>query len=75
MDDTISKFLKTLIEYFKPSNNLFSYQELIPDRQLPAYVTVGLDLIDWLLSSHSVNIQKVSQLTSYIFKFLFVLKK
>lgn len=55
MDDGILRFLKTLIEYFKPSNNMFSHQELQPGRSLPAYVIVGLDLIDWLLSSHSVN--------------------
>lgn len=55
MDDTIAKFLKALVEYFKPSNNLFSHQELVPGRSLPTYVTVGLDLIDWLLASHSVK--------------------
>uniref|UniRef100_A0A1A9W1W4 Rapamycin-insensitive companion of mTOR n=1 Tax=Glossina brevipalpis TaxID=37001 RepID=A0A1A9W1W4_9MUSC len=55
MDDTIAKFLKALVEYFKPSNNLFSHQELVPGRSLPTYVTVGLDLIDWLLASHSLE--------------------
>lgn len=55
MDDGILKFLKTLIEYFKPSNNLFSHQELQPGRALPPYVMVGLNLIDWLLCSHSVK--------------------
>ncbi|KAL9882938.1 rapamycin-insensitive companion of Tor isoform 1-T1 [Glossina fuscipes fuscipes] len=55
MDDTIAKFLKALVEYFKPSNNLFSHQEIVPGRSLPTYVTVGLDLIDWLLASHSLE--------------------
>ncbi|KAH8404427.1 hypothetical protein KR222_010690, partial [Zaprionus bogoriensis] len=46
-----NKFLKRLVDFYKPSNNRFSHQELVPGQSMPAYVNAGLDLIDVLLSS------------------------
>lgn len=49
MEEPSLQFLKNLIDYFKPSHNHFSHQELVNGKSLPVYVKVGLDLIDWLL--------------------------
>lgn len=52
----INKFLKRLVDFFKPSNNRFSHQDLVPGQAMPAYVNAGLDLIDVLLSSTEVSL-------------------
>ncbi|XP_058831401.1 rapamycin-insensitive companion of mTOR [Topomyia yanbarensis] len=52
LDDQNTRFIRRIIEYFKPSNNRFSHQDLTGNsRQLPAYVTAALELIDWLQQS------------------------
>ncbi|KAH8386683.1 hypothetical protein KR093_001958, partial [Drosophila rubida] len=51
----LSKFLKRLVDFFKPSNNRFSHQDLVPGQPLPAYVNAGLDLIDLLLNSNELE--------------------
>ncbi|XP_034102932.1 rapamycin-insensitive companion of mTOR [Drosophila albomicans] len=51
----LNKFLKRLVDFFKPSNNRFSHQDLVPGQPLPAYVNAGLDLIDVLLSSNELE--------------------
>ncbi|XP_058444874.1 rapamycin-insensitive companion of mTOR [Malaya genurostris] len=49
LDDQNTRFIRRIIDYFKPSNNRFSHQDLTGNsRQLPAYVTAALELIDWL---------------------------
>ncbi|XP_055600389.1 rapamycin-insensitive companion of mTOR isoform X2 [Uranotaenia lowii] len=49
LDDQNTRFVKRLIDYFKPSNNRFSHQDLTGNnRQLPPYVTAGLELLDWM---------------------------
>ena len=55
MDDTSGKFIKRLVEYFKPKSNRFSHQDLLHGRSVPAFVMAGLDLIDWLLASTEVR--------------------
>ncbi|ALC49697.1 rictor [Drosophila busckii] len=50
-----NKFLKRLVEFFKPSNQRFSHQELVPGHSLPAYVSAGMDLIDVLLNSNELE--------------------
>lgn len=52
----INKFLKRLVDFFKPSNNRFSHQDLVPGQAMPAYVNAGLDLIDVLLGSTEVSL-------------------
>ncbi|XP_034490781.1 rapamycin-insensitive companion of mTOR isoform X2 [Drosophila innubila] len=51
----LNKFLKRLVDFFKPSNNRFSHQDLVPGQALPAYVNAGLDLIDVLLNSSELE--------------------
>ncbi|XP_035785769.1 rapamycin-insensitive companion of mTOR-like [Anopheles albimanus] len=52
MEEQNNRFIRRLVDYFKPSNNRFSHQDLVStNRQLPAYVTAGLELIDTLLRS------------------------
>lgn len=51
MDDLTTKFIRTLVAYYKPSSNKFSHQELSANRQIPSFVIAGLDLLDWLLKS------------------------
>ncbi|XP_055383093.1 rapamycin-insensitive companion of mTOR isoform X2 [Condylostylus longicornis] len=55
LDDTKCRFLKRLEHYFKPSSNRFSHQDLSHGRNIPAYVTAGLDLIDWMLQSSELE--------------------
>lgn len=56
LDDQNTRFIKRIIEYFKPSNNRFSHQDLSgTSRQLPAYVTAALELIDWLQQSQELE--------------------
>ncbi|XP_055911033.1 rapamycin-insensitive companion of mTOR isoform X2 [Eupeodes corollae] len=55
LDDTKTRFLKRIVHYFKPSSNRFSHQDLAHGRTVPAYVTAGLDLIDWLLASNELE--------------------
>lgn len=52
----LNKFLKRLVDFYKPSNNRFSHQDLMPGYSMPSYVSAGLDLIDVLLDSSEVNI-------------------
>ncbi|XP_067642123.1 rapamycin-insensitive companion of mTOR isoform X3 [Eurosta solidaginis] len=52
VDDTVNNnFLKALLDYYKPSKNRFSHQDLDPRRPMPPFVIAGLDFIDWLLAS------------------------
>uniref|UniRef100_A0A182JFG1 Uncharacterized protein n=1 Tax=Anopheles atroparvus TaxID=41427 RepID=A0A182JFG1_ANOAO len=54
LNEQNSRFVRRIIDYFKPSNNRFSHQDLshlYSNRQLPAYVTAGLELIDAMLQS------------------------
>lgn len=54
-DQTCTRFIRRIIDYFKPSNNRFSHQDLTRyNRQLPPYVTAGLELLDWLQQSQEV---------------------
>lgn len=55
LDYTQGKFLKRLVDFYKPRNNRFSHQDLVPGQRLPTYVSAGLDLIDVLLSSNEVD--------------------
>lgn len=52
----LNKFLKRLVDFYKPSNNRFSHQDLVPGYSMPSYVSAGLDLIDVLLDSSEVII-------------------
>uniref|UniRef100_A0A182SNF7 Rapamycin-insensitive companion of mTOR N-terminal domain-containing protein n=1 Tax=Anopheles maculatus TaxID=74869 RepID=A0A182SNF7_9DIPT len=54
LDEQNTRFVRRLVDYFKPSNNRFSHQDfahLNSNRQMPAYVTAGLELIDAMLQS------------------------
>lgn len=55
MDDLQTRFIRTLVAYFKPSNNRFSHEELTANRQVPSFVSAGLDLLDWLLKSSELE--------------------
>ncbi|XP_017088263.2 rapamycin-insensitive companion of mTOR [Drosophila bipectinata] len=55
LDYTLGKFLKRLVDFYKPRNNRFSHQDLVPGQRLPAYVSAGLDLIDVLLGSSELE--------------------
>ncbi|XP_068141210.1 LOW QUALITY PROTEIN: rapamycin-insensitive companion of mTOR [Drosophila tropicalis] len=55
LDYTLGKFLKRLVDFYKPSNNRFSHQDLVPGHNMPAYVSAGLDLIDVLLGSSELE--------------------
>ncbi|XP_053682503.1 rapamycin-insensitive companion of mTOR [Sabethes cyaneus] len=56
LDDQNTRFIRRIIDYFKPSNNRFSHQDLTGNnRQLPAYVTAALELIDWLQQSQELE--------------------
>lgn len=56
LDDQNTRFIRRIIEYFKPSNNRFSHQDLTGNsRQLPSYVTAALELIDWLQQSQELE--------------------
>ncbi|XP_065084940.1 rapamycin-insensitive companion of mTOR [Ochlerotatus camptorhynchus] len=56
LDDQNTRFIKRIIDYFKPSNNRFSHQDLTGNsRQLPAYVTAALELLDWLQQSQELE--------------------
>ncbi|XP_063704935.1 rapamycin-insensitive companion of mTOR isoform X2 [Culicoides brevitarsis] len=55
MDDLQTRFIRTLVSYYKPSLNLFSHEELTEKRQVPSFVTAGLDLLDWLLKSSELE--------------------
>lgn len=55
-DQTCTRFIRRIIDYFKPSNNRFSHQDLTRyNRQLPPYVTAGLELLDWLQQSQELE--------------------
>ncbi|EAA04894.6 AGAP001035-PA [Anopheles gambiae str. PEST] len=54
LDEQNTRFVRRIVDYFKPSNNRFSHQDfahLNSNRQMPAYVTAGLELIDAMLQS------------------------
>ncbi|KAH8362188.1 hypothetical protein KR084_008923 [Drosophila pseudotakahashii] len=55
LDYTLGKFLKRLVDFYKPRNNRFSHQDLVPGQSLPTYVSAGLDLIDVLLGSNELE--------------------
>ena len=55
MDDNQGRFIRRLNEYFKPSNNKFSHQDLGHTRLLPPCVHAGLDLMDWMLASQELE--------------------
>uniref|UniRef100_A0A1I8NQG9 Rapamycin-insensitive companion of mTOR n=1 Tax=Stomoxys calcitrans TaxID=35570 RepID=A0A1I8NQG9_STOCA len=55
MEEPSLTFLKNLIDFFKPSKNCFSHQDLDHGKTLPPYVQVGLDLIDWLLAIYPLE--------------------
>lgn len=51
IDEGHSKFIRRLIQYFKPSSNRFSHQDLGHGRHIQSSVSAGVDLIDMLLVS------------------------
>ncbi|XP_034669352.1 rapamycin-insensitive companion of mTOR isoform X2 [Drosophila subobscura] len=55
LDFTLGKFLKRLVDFYKPSNNRFSHQDLVPGHSMPAFVSAGLDLIDVLVGSRQLE--------------------
>uniref|UniRef100_A0A0N8ES09 Putative rapamycin-insensitive companion of tor n=1 Tax=Aedes aegypti TaxID=7159 RepID=A0A0N8ES09_AEDAE len=56
LDDQNTRFIRRIIDYFKPSNNRFSHQDLTRyNRQLPPYVTAALELLDWLQQSQELE--------------------
>ncbi|XP_044316925.1 rapamycin-insensitive companion of mTOR [Drosophila rhopaloa] len=55
LDYTLGKFLRRLVDFYKPRNNRFSHQDLVPGQSLPTYVSAGLDLIDVLLGSSELD--------------------
>lgn len=55
MDDTHCRFIRRLVNFFKPSSNRFSHQDLGHGRYTPTFVTAGLELIDWLLQSQALE--------------------
>ncbi|XP_050327928.1 uncharacterized protein LOC126758004 isoform X1 [Bactrocera neohumeralis] len=64
VDDTVNNFLKSLLDYYKPSKNRFSHQDLgRPGRTMPAFVIAGLDFIDWLLANPMM--ESIRILTDY----------
>ncbi|XP_053949989.1 rapamycin-insensitive companion of mTOR isoform X1 [Anastrepha ludens] len=63
VDDTVNNFLKTLLDYYKPSKNRFSHEDLAHGRAIPAFVVAGLDFIDWLLASPMM--ESIRILTDY----------
>lgn len=54
MDTRLVKLLRRLMHFFKPGSNRFSHQDVGLGRILPAYVTAGIKLIDWLLKNAEV---------------------
>jgi rapamycin-insensitive companion of mTOR len=63
-DENQLKFIKTLANYFKPSSNKFSHQELGLGRLLPPNVNVGIELIDYLLE-HCDELEYMRILTDF----------
>uniref|UniRef100_A0A182PNQ2 Rapamycin-insensitive companion of mTOR n=1 Tax=Anopheles epiroticus TaxID=199890 RepID=A0A182PNQ2_9DIPT len=54
LDEQNTRFVRRIVDYYKPSNNRFSHQDfahLNSNRQMPTYVTAGLELIDAMLQS------------------------
>lgn len=49
MDDTQLKFLRRIIEFFKPSSNRFSHSELMLGRMVAQNVHAGVEMIDWYM--------------------------
>lgn len=54
MDDNQVKFLRRIIQYFKPSSNRFSHQDLGLGRQNAVNVYSGIEMIDWYLRMYIV---------------------
>lgn len=73
LDDTANNFLKALLDYYKPSKNRFSHQDLgRPGRSIPPFVVAGLDFIDWLLASPMVCLLNSKRINLAIVKGLLV---
>ncbi|XP_017050500.1 rapamycin-insensitive companion of mTOR [Drosophila ficusphila] len=58
LDYSLGNFLKRLVDFYKPRNNRFSHQDLVPGQSLPTYVSAGLDLIDVLLGSNELEFMR-----------------
>jgi len=58
------KFIKNLMNYFKPSSNLFSHMELGLSRVIPPNVAAGIELIDYLLE-HIDELEYMRILTDF----------
>lgn len=76
MDIKFIRFLRRLVHFFKPSSNRFSHQDLGHSRHMPAYVTAGIKLIDWLLESAEVcrrvfETVKNIRFSIFVFSFFF----
>lgn len=54
MDDNQHKFLRRLVDYFKPSNNRFSHQDLMLGRQVAMHVNAGVEMMDWYMRMYAV---------------------
>lgn len=59
LDDMKCRFIRRLVLYFKPSSNCFSHQDLSHGRHIPAFVTAGLELIDWLLQNPELEYMRL----------------
>lgn len=55
-DIKFTRFLRRLVHFFKPSSNKFSHQDIGMGKTMPAYVSAGIKLIDWLLGKNEVKL-------------------
>lgn len=55
MDDLQCRFIRVLINFYKPSSNRFSHLEIPSNQAMPLSVATGLELIDWLLQSQALE--------------------
>lgn len=55
IDEITIKFIRELVNYFKPSCNRFSHEELPLHGHLTVSILVGLELIDWLLKCQELD--------------------
>lgn len=55
IEDIDWRFIKRLVNFYKPSSNRFSHQDLGHGRHIPTFVTAGMELIDWLAQSDSLE--------------------
>lgn len=63
MDQKFIRFMRRLVHFYKPGSNRFSHQDLGHSRYLPPYVTAGVRVIDWLVESAEVCLQRTNRLT------------